>query len=351
MHKHLKSGVTAALVAGGLLGVGTQTAHADSILFPYLNTNAGVFSFVTIANDGVDEFSSVTGYHFTYGHKSNPIANRRGCNHLDFNVVTTPADMMTFEVAGKVTEPGGVLFEGGSTAPVTSSVSLNLTSNQTAFLAVEPLGTNGASELSGALQLTGWAEVIDTAANMTLAYSTSGFGVNDSSNPDFALSNVGTVYQYISWYPTAFVTTSWHVLPTGLLSSMTPAIGGGLRVAVSAHHYGVGGAFNRDEAFISGTRTSAVRCFGVVTRNDLMQPGTVTATDNGGWSFLYSDGFTTVTLPPTDPDDPGGFYGEQEVVTHRVQTATAATGLAPRTAINREADWAPTYNITLDAGP
>ncbi len=351
MHKHLKSSVAAALMAGGLVGLGAQPAHADSLLFPYLSTQAGTFSFVTIVNDGRGEFSTLTGYHFSYGHKANPVANKKGCGHFDGNVVSTPADMMTFEVNGKVSEPGGALFEGGAAAPVTSSALTLPVANQTAFLVVEPLGNATASESVAVINVAGWAEVIDTAANMTLAYSTQGFGVNSSTNPNFATSGVGTVYQYISWYPTSLVTTSWHVLPLGATSSMTPPGGGGIRVAVSAHHYGIGGAFDRDEQFWSGTRTSPVRCFGFVTRADLLQPATITQTDGGGWSYLYSDGTTTVTLPPTDPDDPGGAYGAVTKLAHRVQSATAATGLAPRTAINREPDWAPAYTVTADPGP
>lgn len=349
MHKHLKSSVTAAMVAGGLLGVGTQAAHADSLLFPYLNTNTGVFSFVTIANEGLGEFSTLTGYHLTYGSKPNPVVNRRGCNHFDFNVVSTPADMMTFEVAGKVTEPGGALFEGGSTAPVTSQVPFFLSSGQTAWLAVEPLGNNGAAENTSRAEVWGWAEVVDTAANLTLAYSTNNLSVNDSTNPNFATSGVGNTWHRWSWYPTTFVTTSWYVLPIGAVQTMSPVTGGGIRAVVQASNGISAGAYNRDETFISGDRIATVRCLGIVTRSDMLQPATVTATNDGG--FLYAESFGSVTTAPTDPDDPSATYSSAEQLNYRIQSATAAAGVGTRTAVNREPDLDPGYAITLDAGP
>ncbi len=349
MHKHLKSSVTTALAAAGLLGLGTQAAHADSLLFPYLSTQAGTFSFVTIANEGLNEFSTLTGYHFSYGHKANPVANKKGCGHFDGNVVSTPADMLTFEVNGKVTEPGGALFEGGAAAPVTSSALTLPVANQTAFLVVEPLGNNTAAEISTRIELFGWAEVIDTAANMTLAYSSAGLGVNDSTVPNFATSNVGNTWHRWSWYPTSLVTTSWYVLPLGLSSAMTPPGGGGLRATITASNGTLAGAYDRDEQFWSGSKVAPVRCLGFVTRADVLQPATITQTDGGG--FLYAESFATTATAPTDPDDPSATYAGIQQLNYKVQAATAATGLAPRTAINREPTLDPSYAITLDAGP
>ncbi len=347
MHKHLKSRVTAALVAGGLVGLAAQPAHAESILFPYLSTQSGVFSFVTVANLGLFEVSDITGYHFTYGHKANPVANKKGCSHFDGNVTTTPGDMMTFEVNGKVSEPGGALFEGGSTAPVTSQALQLPVANQTTFLAVEARGQTG-PENSNEMYLMGWAEVIDTAGNMTLAYSTHNFGVNGSTDPNFATSLVGDIFTYLSWYPASLVTTSWHVLPMGALSTMVPAGGGGIRAAVGIHPL-VSGAYDRDEQRWSGTKTAAVRCFGFITRADLLQPATLTQTDGGGWTITFP---ANVTTAPTDPDDPSQTYTGQQNLIHRIQAATAATGLAPRSAINREPmAVGPGYNMTLDPGP
>lgn len=341
MHKHLlKKSVTAALMAGGLVGLAAQPVHADSLLFPYLNTDAGTFSFVTIANEGLNEFSTLTGYHFNYGHKPNPVNNTAGCTDMDFNVTSTPADMMTFEVNGKVTEPGGVLFEGGAAAPVTSGVPFSLPAGQTAFLGVEPLGNAVASEVVGRIELWGWAEVISTSTNMTLAYSTHNTGVNDSTNPNFATSNVGNTWHRWAWYPTTMVTTSWYVLPLGPLLTM---VNGGIRTQVQGSNgAGLGGAWDRDEHFISQGKAGLVRCFGFLTRADVLSPGAILATNDGGWLYAESFGSTTVG---TDT------YNGNQMLNYRVQTATPATGLAPRTAINREPALDPSYAVTLDVGP
>lgn len=330
------------------LGIGVKGAQADSILFPYLTTEAGKFSFVTIANEGLREFATLTGYHLTYGHKPVPVVQRRGCNHFDGPITSTPADMLTFEVGGKVLDAGStVLFEGGP--PVTSTALPLPVANQIAFLIVEPLGNTLAAETNTNIEVWGWAEVIDTVANMTLAYSTHNFGVNDSTDPSFALSNVGNTWHRISWYPTQFVTTSWHVLPLGLRSAMAPGAGGGLRMTLSASNGVLEGAYDRDEQFWSGMRTKTIRCFGIINRADLLQPAAIVMTENGG--FLYAESFATVTLPLTDPDDPGGTYIPTQHLIHKIQTATAAAGVGTRTAINREPALNPNYDITLDVGP
>lgn len=341
MHKHLlKKSVTAALMAGGLVGLAAQPVHADSLLFPYLNTDAGTFSFVTIANEGLNEFATLTGYRLNYGHKPNPVNNTNGCTDFDFTVNSTPGDVMTFEVNGKVTEPNGVLFEGGAAAPVTSVVPFSLVAGQTAFLGVTPIGTNGAAEMPTRIELWGWAEVISTSTNMTLAYSTHNTGVNGSVNPNFALSDVGNTWHRWSWYPTAMVTTSWYVLPLGPLQTM---LGGGIRTLVQGTNgIGLGGAWDRDERFVSAGRIGILRCLGFLTRADVLTPGAVAATNDGGYLYAESFGATVVA---------GDTYNGNQQLNYRVQTATAATGLAPRTAINREPALNPAYAVTLDAGP
>lgn len=351
MKKHLiKRSVTAALVAGGLAGVGAQPAHADSILFPFLSTQTGVFSFVTIANFGGSEFSDITGYEYTYGYKPIPVVNQRGCNHADRTEYTTPHDMLTFEVGNKVNDAGfPVLFEGGSAGTpgpggFTSGAFQLPVANQLAFLAVEPRGHTG-PETSYRIELFGWAEIIDTTANMTFAYSTHNFAVNDSNNPDFSQSDVGDWNHRISWYPTSLVTTSWHILPLGSVSTMTPGAGGGLRAALTVNmQNGTNDAFvDRDERGTSGNRIALVRCFGFLTLDNLLQAPSLAA--GGGSTYLMA---TSFTASATDPVDPGSTYSAQQMLVHRVQTATTATGVAPRTAVNREPARAPSYRITLD---
>ena len=118
------------LFTSGLLGVGLVLSggvalaqNSAAVLFPFVTTETGKFTFITIKNTGSSTAGTpIAAYHFTYAMKAAPIVNKAECEHFDGDAVTTPADMMIFEVGGKVTTDAGTsaLFEGGLTAPVTS---------------------------------------------------------------------------------------------------------------------------------------------------------------------------------------------------------------------------------------
>lgn len=357
MHKHLmKKSVTAALVAGGLLGLAAQSAQADGILFPYLSTQAGVYSFVTVVNDAVGSSNS---YHFTYGHKTAPVANRGNCEHFDGDVGTTLNDMMTFHVRGTILEPGAAgyaLFEaagdgaGAGAGGLTSTPLPLRVDNQIAFLGVEH---NGSEPDSTAVNLFGWAEVIDTGANLSLAYSThnfvdaSAYAMADRAN----FANLSTGAVVLSWYPTTMVTTSWHVLELAVIGSasgsMSPASGSFLRrgytVSGTYNNSTNGGAYDRDELFWSGSKTTRIRCFGIVNRGDLLGSGVDANTVSGGWTYLV--GANAGSAPPNDAQDPDGSYSSAgtNYLVHKIQAATSAAGVGARMAINREPSKAPTF--------
>jgi hypothetical protein len=332
-----------------LFGI-NQAAQADSIIFPYVAVQPGVYSFVTITNSGHDEFDTLTGYHLSYGYKAYPVANKKGCNHYDVSINATAADMLTFEVGGKVTDAGSfILFEG--TPPVTSTGDPRMlgASNHVGFLVVEPIGNDLANERRDRCEVFGWADIIDTDANMNLSYSTQGLCVNSSTDPNFNTSKVGTNWYKFQWMPTTYVTTAWYILPLGARSAMTPASGGGIRMVLRANDGDHPGAFDRDEQFFSGEKITPIRCLGIVTTADLLQPGPIAATLNGGW--LHAESWGSWTAPATDPDDPGGVYGQNDFLAYRIQSATAAAGLGTRQTVNAEPQLDPAYDITLDVGP
>jgi hypothetical protein len=315
-----------------VLGIGVKGAQADSLLFPYLNSQAGVFSFVTIVNDGLFQNSTITGYYLQYGHKPNPVVQRRGCSLFSTTADTTPADMMTWEVNAKVLDAGNlVLFENA--APTTSSIppAFVLPAGQTAWLIVEPQGT-GADQADVA-RVWGWAEVIDTAANLNLAYSTHNF-VNDSDVlADYA--NISGTWTAWSWYPATYVNTSWHVLMLGTRAAMSASIRG----AIEAWDGAIFGAYDRDELHFDASKRKTVRCFAIVTRGDVLQPGAAAATNNGGWMYI-GPASGSVTAPPLDPDDPGGVYNPAgNHLVHKIQQATPAAGVGTRMTVNREPSW------------
>ncbi len=350
---HLKKSLPAVLVAATLSGVASQNASADGLLFPYLSTQSGVFSFVTIVNDGLGTTAGAE-YHFTYGHKSAPIANTANCNHFDADGRSTTNDMMTFEVGGKVKNSygGGALFEeaGDSSggAPVgagaLTSVPVALpVGNQIAFLAVE----HGTTDSGADIALFGWAEVIDTGANLSLAYSTHNFADTGAAFPggraDFGFLSSGAVL--LSWYPTSVVSSSWHVLNLGIITEMSPASGSSIRRGYTASGtYSSstnGGAYDRDELFYSGSKTARIRCFGIIGRGDVLGSGVESATANGGWTWLV--GANAGNAPVSDTNETEGSYttGGTNYLVHKIQTAVSSAGVGSRQTVAREPSKAP----------
>lgn len=370
MNKHLmKRSVTAALVAGGLVGLGAQPAQADGILFPYLSTQTGAFSFVSVVNTHAPG-AAITQplYQFTYGHKPattpNPtmVSNTGNCAHFNAPVTATPSDMMTFHVGGTITTPGAngfALFEEGNDtlgfAPgqLTSQPAPLGVPGQLAFLAVEHGAASGGDALGGVtMSLFGWAEVIDTTTNLSFAYSTNHLGrtTGVQLTVNYALAGgIASGPVVLSWYPTQFVDTRWHVLnlvntaATATMAGMAPSGGGSAqRSNYSVGVGGVGGAFNRDEIFFSGAREQRIRCFGIVTRADLLSGGPLAATVGGGWTQMIAG--AAAAANPIVADDPAGAYAvPSNFLVHKIQTVTPATGLAPRQLMNLEPAVDPSY--------
>jgi hypothetical protein len=237
--------------------------------------------------------------------------------------------MMTFEVGGKVLDAGNlVLFENA--APVTSTIpaALVVPANQIAFLIVEPVPVG--PQVPNMANVFGWADVIDTANNMTLNYSTDKLNNSDDSNPNFINLDPITGWRVASWYPTTYVDTRWHILPLGARSAMAPMGGGGIwtRLYATGNDPNTDTAYDRDEMGWSGNLNTCVRCFGIISRSDILMPGPIAATNNGGFTFLEDTGpFPSCAASGTES---GSF------LVHRIQTATAASGLAPRMGINKE---------------
>lgn len=74
MKKRGRLGLAVAVLLAGLLGAaGTAWAHgAGSILFPYVTTESGRFTFITIANSGIcgDIASPISSLYYVYGYKT-----------------------------------------------------------------------------------------------------------------------------------------------------------------------------------------------------------------------------------------------------------------------------------------
>ncbi len=297
--KVFTSGVLAVglVVGGSLVAAPTAEANPGSILFPFITSEAGKFTFITIKNT---DDNAPEAMHFTYLTKPVPVVNKAGCEEFDKDVPTTGQDVVIFEVNGKVkTGTGNALFEGPGVPqplilPVAGRVGLLIVEG-------EPTG-----DLTATFGLFGYAIVIDGASGLFWAYSTAFYAVNSDSNPDF--SEISTEDSNskaeVTWYPSNIVTTSWYVLPLGTRSAMAAGIRRGLTAAEPA------GAFDLDENFFSGAKTTLVRCLGFITRGDFLQGGVVASTDGGGAATVEGTSATTSTTDPVDPDKsyvPGTF--------------------------------------------
>lgn len=349
----LSSLLVVILLLGGSLVFAPKAEALRSVLFPFITTEAGKFTFIMVTNDG--SASGFTGVlHFSYATKAVPaggvvaIDRTAGCAHFDGDGTTTRGDAFIYEANGKVQTdaPSFVLFEGA--APTTSSALPLLASGQAGFLIIsEPLGTDA--------YLYGWETVVDSASGLTwttstdfLTAGTAFLGdtdpLGDFSRIDGSLGGFAD-RKFTSWYPTSIVTPSWFVLPLSSGSTMAPTGGGGIRRAIrTSVDHGIGGvaadtqgAFDLDEQFFSGGKTVTVRCFGFFTLADLLQPGVVAATAGGGQLSVIK---TSATVG-TDVFDPGAY------LLYRVMSTTALGGT--KTTINREPTHSPSFCTTPDA--
>jgi len=369
----LKKGLSCLLVLNLLLGgafVFAPKAEAfQSLLFPFITTETGKFTFITITNDGSAGPTPLgtavaAQLHFSYATKAVPIVNKAGCDHFDSDVGTTAADMMIFEVNRKVTDPTGttVLFE--SAGAVTSTPLALLSVNRVGFLIVETNAAFMTAGVGGGPFLFGTAAVVDSGSGLTLSYSTdfSSSTVGGAvTNADFTATDGGNYVGGVAvgtggagfsgmknatWYPTSLVSTSWFVLPLSTRSVMTPVGGGGIRLGLRtfSEHLptaNLQGAFDLDESFFSGGRSPVVRCFGQIARSDFLGTDVDAATAGGGFIFLGANG-TATTLAATDTVDPGGVYNPTPFSLFKAQS-TSALG-SPKSSVHREPDHDPCYN-------
>ena len=336
------------LLLGGSLVFAPKAEAMRDILFPFITTEAGKFTFVQIINDGSPFFVApaaayIPSYHLTYATKVVPagglsaVSKTDGCEHFDGDVTTTLQDQMIFEAGGKVQTdpPSFVLFEGA--APVTSTALPLLVPARVGFLIVSQPATNDAF-------IFGWASVIDAASGLAWTYSTdwltSGFA-GDPAGGDFSRIDGSAAFadrKFTAWYPTSIVSPLWYLVPLSAGTTMAPSGGGGIRRAIrtSVDHgslAGTAGAFDLDEQFFSGGKDLGIRCFGFFVQADLLQPGVVAATLGGGH---FSTIPTTITGPP---DFTPGAY-----LLYRIMTTTALGGA--KTTVNHEPAHTPFFTST-----
>lgn len=276
MKKTFQKTLIAASVGAVLAASSLVASAADNVLFPFVTSKAGAYTFVSLANNGAAIAAADLGntYHFYYMTKPVGAANSVGCNHFDAFGKTTANDLMQFEVSKKI----DMKTDFGDT---TSTAIHQPLAGHEGFLIV----SNDTPDAG--MLFHGEATVIDAASGLYYSYSTSNLSTVAAPDPDYSNAAITDALadKFASWYPASAVNTTYYIVPTAVRSVMAAVAGGGATITLQANTPGIvgGGAYDLNETPFSGTQNPALKCFGFVKPGDYLQPGTAAATANGGW--------------------------------------------------------------------
>ncbi len=318
--KTLIAASVGAVFAVASIGASAGTAGTTNLLFPYITTATGAYTFISIVNQ--KGTAATVPLHFTYATKATTAANSAACSHLDGDASSTGNDLMQFEISKRVDVPGSF---GDTTSTPKYFPNTAAGANQHGILVVNnAAGSNygsGATYVDGVLY--GEARIINTATGLAAGYSTDDLHTTASTNPDFAVAagpDGGTTLhaKVLSWFPDPTVTTTWYAVPTGTETAM--AFAGGVTAnyqvqsstATQAAN-GIAGHYNNNEVFQSSVGSSSVKCVGTFTRASLLGDLNAPWSANGGWANLQ-----TV--------DTAGVVASSASLVYKLETTTAVGG-------------------------
>lgn len=298
--KNLIAASVGAVLAAGSLAAHAGTAATTNLLFPYVTTATGSYTFISIvARGGVAASPAV---HFTYAMKATSAANSASCTHLDGDAVMTPNDLLQFEIQNKVDMK--TTF-GDTTSTAKYFPNTAAAANQHGMLVVNndvaAAGVYGGAAAYLNAPLYGEARIISTSTGLAAGYSTDDLHTTGAANPSFAAAagpDLGGSVKVLSWFADPTVSTSWFVEPLGTEQEMafagnaTQTYGvyntGTQNVALAAWDAPTGtlGHFNNNEVFQSSTATASVTCLGTFTRATLLGALNSPWSANGGWGVF-----------------------------------------------------------------
>lgn len=303
MNKSFQKNLIAASV-GAVLAAGSMVATAGTpgttnLLFPYVTTQTGSYTFISItALGGVAANPRV---HFTYAMKATSAANSAVCVHLDGDATMTPNDLMQFEIQNKVNM--ATTF-GDTTSVAKYFPNTAAAANQHGMLIVNndaaAGGTYGGAAAYLAANLYGEARIINTASGLAAGYSTDDLHTTGAASPDFALAGAGPdnglSTKVISWFPDPTVSTSWFVEPLDTEAVMAFAGNASQAYGVYDSTATFLGHYNNNETFQSSTATAGVTCLGTFDRATLLGALNAPWSANGGWGVFA---LSAVPVPAT----------------------------------------------------
>lgn len=295
MKKTFQKSLIAASV-GALLATASMVASAGTpgttnLLFPYVTSKVGAYTFLSITNQlGAP---GPTPLHFTWATKAIGAANSAACNHVNGDAMSTPNDLMQFEMSNRIDVPAAF---GDTTSAPKYFPGAPAGSNQQGFLIVNNSAAAAygeAAAYNGAI-LHGDAHIIDTSTGLYFAYSTDDLHTTDAALPDFALAagpDGANPNKVMSWYATSVATTSFYILP--LADEGLMAYAGAATVTYAATGPGplfFYGHYNNNEGFQSSTTNVPVTCFGVASRAQMLGALNEPWSANGGWANWFRVG-------------------------------------------------------------
>lgn len=319
--KTLIAASVGAVMAVASIGAQAATPGTTNLLFPYITTKAGAFTFISITSQfGTATPASTVAapLHFTYATKAVGADVNSACDHTDGDGRTTPNDLMQFEVQNKINLPAAY---GDTTSSPKYLTEGSAGLNREGFLVVNNNvgSTYGTSSAYAGLRLYGEARVIDTTTGLYFGYSTDDLHTSafvddkpqfaDLSGPDMSTPDSATTDKVLSWFPTSIVNTSvylvplhheWHMAYNGNVRTHVKLAGGDTKGADGMIKYSTfGGHYNNNELFQSHETPRGVTCFGSITREQLVGSLNNTWSANGGWANLRAVGHSTTGTVPS----------------------------------------------------
>jgi len=252
-----KKTLAAAMSLG--MALGAAQVHADSLLFPFYQTGAGAWTFLSLATDS----AVTTHYIWNYDDLTTPVVE---CQHEDAFGAMTAWDIIQQTVAHPSLSGLDLPLAFGDASVANYSLvspaqGFMMVSDQTAFES----------------SIQGQAIVYDTGNNLLSALK----GLNNPASVNIGTWNsIFTSHNSfdMTWYPAAIVDTSWYVLVTGTNMDVVTNWAGTVNLFQI-----LGFVFDRDENPRSGNLPHNVVCHDTIVRSDIMTAAQVTHSNGGGW--------------------------------------------------------------------
>ena len=257
--------------AAGMALAAAGVAHADdNLLFPYISSVSGGYTFLSITADG--NAAVAGGSHYYYMTKLAGAAATSACEHFDGVGANTENDLFQFEMSKQV----DLITVTGDT---TSTPLTMASTGKEGFLMVVANTPNVASRMTGEATLVSIGSGLMYTYNGITAPSAAG-------NPDYGSAATGLqqTNRIFQWYADPAVATSFYVANVGTVTNMKlGTLASTFKSVSNKTVVGDEGAFDNNEKLWSGAVAKTITCFGSAKPSDLLGSDTYAKVKNGGY--------------------------------------------------------------------